>query len=385
MNRPRPVSGHTADQLIDRLAQARGRLRSLIDCLPPGGWLGPRAEHLNPPLWEYGHIVWFQERWCLRARSDGGFAASLLAGADALYDSSSVPHDTRWDLPLLEPAAVDGYAERVAAGIATRLRSGFSEELAYFAELCLYHELMHIEAWWMAFQYLAYAPPARPDIAGDLSAQRLAFAEGEVALGSGADTGFVFDNEKWRHTLAVAAFDIDASPLSETDFAEFVDAGGYRNRAGWSDAGWAWRVASDARHPVYWRQENGGWQVRRFDRWLSLSSDAPMLHVNRYEAEAFAAWQGRRLPTAGQWLRATGHTGFRWGMAWEWLRDPFAPYPGFAADPYHDYSEPWFHTHGELRGGGPVTDPVLKRPGFRNFYLPHRRDPYAGFRTVSPG
>jgi len=384
MNRTRAVSGHTADQLIDRLAQARGQLRSLIDCLPPGGWLGPRAEHLNPPLWEYGHIVWFQERWCLRARPAGDFAASLLAGADALYDSSSVPHDSRWDLPLLEPAAVDDYAARVAAAMATRLRSGFDDELAYFAELCLYHELMHIEAWWMAFQDLGYAPPVRPDVAGSLSTQRLAFDTGEAELGSGPGAGFIFDNEKWRHPVPVPAFDIDASPVSETAFAEFVDAGGYQDRAGWSEAGWAWRVASGASHPVYWRRENGGWQVRRFDHWLPLRADAPMQHLNRYEAEACAAWQGRVLPTAGQWSRAVERPEFRWGMNWEWLRDPFAPYPGFSPDPYRDYSQPWFHTHGELRGGGPVTDASLKRPGFRNFYLPHRRDPFAGFRTASP-
>ncbi len=384
MNRTRPVSGHAADLLIDRLAQARGRLRALIDCLPDGGWLGPRADHLNPPLWEYGHIVWFQERWCLRARPDGGFAASLLAGADALYDSSSVPHDTRWDLPLLEPAAVDDYAVRVAAAVADRLRSGLGDELAYFAELSLYHELMHIEAWWMAFQNLGYAPPYQPEVAVR-PAQRLAFAAGDVELGSGAGEGFIFDNEKWRHAIMVPAFDIDASPVSETAFAEFVESGGYQRKAGWSDDGWAWRTASGTRHPLYWRRESGGWQVRRFDRWLPLNADSPMLHVNRFEAEAFAAWRGRQLPTAAQWLRAAAHPDYRWGMAWEWLRDPFVPYPGFAPDPYHDYSGPWFHTHGELRGGGPVTDVSLKRPGFRNFYLPHRRDPFAGFRTASPG
>ncbi|WP_296751708.1 selenoneine synthase SenA [Thiobacillus sp.] len=383
MNRTRPVSGHTANQLIERLAQARGRLRTLIGCLPAGGWLGPRAAHLNPPLWEYGHIVWFQERWCLRARPDGGFAASLLAAADALYDSSSVPHDCRWDLALPEPAAVDEYAERVAAAVAVRLRSGLDPEIAYFAELCLYHELMHVEAWWMAFQNLGYAPPERPDVAGALPAQRLAFAAGEVELGSGSGEGFIFDNEKWRHAVPVPAFDIDASPLSEAAFAEFVDAGGYRRSAGWTEAGWAWRAASGACQPVYWRQQNAAWQVRRFDRWLPLSADRPMLHVNRHEAEACAAWMGRRLPAAAQWLRATQRLEFRWGMAWEWLRDAFAPYPGFAPDPYRDYAQPWFHTHGELRGGGPVTDASLKRPGFRNFYLPERRDPFAGFRTVS--
>jgi len=269
--------------------------------------------------------------------------------------------------------------------VTARLRSELDHELAYFAELSLYHELMHIEAWWMAFQNLGYAPPVWPEMAFEPSVLRLAFAEGEAMLGSGPDAGFIFDNEKWRHPVPVPAFDIDASPVSETAFAEFVEAGGYQSRVGWSDDGWAWRQATGTLNPVYWRQANGGWQVRRFDRWLPLSPDAPMLLVNRFEAEAFAAWRGRQLPTAAQWLRATGHQDFRWGMAWEWLRDPFAPYPGFAPDPYHDYSEPWFRTHGELRGGGPVTDPSLKRPGFRNFYLPHRRDPFAGFRTASAG
>jgi len=266
MNRTRPVTGHTADQLIERLAQARGRLRALIDRLPEDAWLGPRAGHLNPPLWEYGHIVWFQERWCLRARDDGRFVPSLLAGADALYDSSNVAHDSRWDLPLLEPAAVDAYAARVSDGVANRLRNGFDNALAYFAELSLYHELMHIEAWWMAFQNLGYAPPVQQEMAGALSASRLAFAAGTIELGSGADSGFIFDNEKWRHPVGFAAFDIDASPVSEMAFGEFVDAGGYRTRTGWSEAGWAWKLTRDAHHPVYWRQAGGGWQVRRFDR-----------------------------------------------------------------------------------------------------------------------
>lgn len=385
MNLAHSVSAYSADTLIDLLAQARSRLHALIGCLPDGGWLGPRAGHLNPPLWEYGHLVWFQERWCVRERADGTRAPSLLAGADALYDSSAVPHDTRWDLPLLDPAAVDDYARRVADAVAARLRNAFDGDIAYFAELCLYHELMHIEAWWMAFQDLGYAPPVWPQMGGVQSAPRQGFAEGEVALGSGADEGFIFDNEKWRHTVAVPAFDIDAIPVTETAFAEFVETGGYRQRSAWSDAGWAWRQTHDAHHPLYWRQAQGGWQARRFDRWEALSAERPMLHVNRFEAEAFAAWQGRQLPTAAQWQRAAAQPGFLWGYAWEWLRDPFAPYPGFAPDPYREYSEPWFHTHGELRGGGPVTDPLLKRPGFRNFYLPERRDPFAGFRTASPG
>lgn len=383
-------SGYTADQLIARLARARGQLRALIDCLPAHAWLGPQAAHLNPPLWEYGHIVWFAERWCLRARPDGTCAASLSGNADALYDSSSVAHGTRWTLPLLQPAAVNDYADHVAAAIAARLRSSQSNERssldnerAYYAELCLYHELMHIEAWWMAFQDLGYAPPM-PLLATQLPpTQRLVFAAGEVALGSTSDAGFVFDNEKWQYTVRVPSFDIDSTPGSQHSFLEFVESGGYQRRADWSEAGWAWRIANDAHHPAYWRKENGRWQVRCFDQWQPLIADAPMLHVNRFEAEACAATQGRQLPSAAQWQRATQSLDFHWGSAWEWLRDPFTPYPGFSPDPYQDYSQPWFHTHSELRGGGPATDAQLKRPGFRNFYLPHRRDAFSGFRTAS--
>jgi ergothioneine biosynthesis protein EgtB len=340
---------------------------------------------LNPPLWELGHIVWFQERWCLRARADGRVADSLLPGADALYDSSAVPHDTRWDLALLPPPALDGYAGQVTAAMTSKLHSDFTPALAYLAELSLYHELMHIEAWWMAFQYLGYAPPVAPTLPGELPlfAQRLAFAEAEVALGSGTHEGFIFDNEKWRHTVCLPSFDIDASLVTEAGFAAFVDAGGYQHRAAWSEAGWGWRTTSDVHHPLYWRKTDDGWQVRRFAHWMPLQAGAPMLHVNRFEAEACAAWLGRRLPSAAEWQHATGSVDFVWGAGWEWTRDAFAPYPGFEPDPYCDYSQPWFHTHQELRGGGPVTDARLKRPGFRNFYLPHRRDAFAGFRTAS--
>lgn len=385
MNLDRPVSGYTPDQLIASLAQAREQLRALAACLPADGWLGPRDQVLNPPLWELGHIVWFQERWCLRARADGRVADSLLPGADALYDSSAVPHDTRWDLALLLPAALDRYADQVTAAITARLLGAFNPALAYLAELSLYHELMHIEAWWMAFQYLGYAPPVALTQPGGLPllAHRLAFAEVEVALGSGANEGFIFDNEKWRHSVRIQAFDIDASPVTEAAFAAFVDAGGYQHRAAWSEAGWAWRMTSGTNHPLYWRKADDGWQARRFAHWTPLHAGVPMLHVNRFEAEACAAWLGRRLPCAAEWQHATEAAGFDWGAGWEWTRDAFAPYPGFEPDPYRDYSQPWFHTHQELRGGGPVTDAQLKRPGFRNFYMPHRRDAFAGFRTAS--
>jgi ergothioneine biosynthesis protein EgtB len=380
------ASGFPVANLVSRLQGARGRLDGLAACLPETGWLGPRAEQLNPPRWEYGHVVWFQERWCLRTVPGGMPSASRVAGADALYDSSAVAHDTRWDLPLLTPDAAEAYGREVLAATAERLEREPWADLAYYAELALYHELMHVEAWWMMWQFLGYPPPHPLPPAPDLPAVpgRLVFPPGTLELGSEPEHGFLFDNEKWRHPVGLAGFDIDATPVTEAAYAAFVEAGGYRRAELWSEEGRAWLAASGARHPVYWRPEAGGWAVRRFQRWTGLAPATPLLHVNRFEAEAYAAWRGRRLPSAAEWQRASPEPGFLWGLAWEWTRDPFRPYPGFAPDPYADYSRPWFHTHAELRGGGPATDAALRRPGFRNFYLPHRRDAFAGFRTAGP-
>jgi EgtB-related family protein len=243
---------------------------------------------------------------------------------------------------------------------------------------------MHVEAWWMAFQDLGYAPPAPLPAAAAPYAQRLAFAAGEVMLGSAPDAGFIFDNEKWQHPVAHAAFDIDSVAISEAVFMAFVNAGGYRKPVFWSRDGQVWLTQSAAQHPRYWRKKLARWQIRSFDLWHAPRADTPVRHVNRFEAEACAAWLRRQLPDSAQWLRAAQSANFVCGHAWEWMREPFAPYPGFAPDPYHDYSEPWFHSHGELRGGGPITDAQLKRTGFRNFYLPQRRDAFSGFRTVGP-
>ena len=236
----------------------------------------------------------------------------------------------------------------------------------------------------MAFQFLGYVPPPRPNVGPEGTEQDnpLFFSASTLTLGSGPDEGFIFDNEKWRHPVRLPAFAIDANPVTEQRFATFIDAGGYHNPSLWSVAGWAWRTSNEITHPLYWQQKNGNWQVRRFECWTPLRHASAMLHVSYFEAEAFAQWAQRQLPSASQWLAASASPAFRWGMAWEWLRDPFVPYPDFQTDPYRDYSQPWFHSHQELRGAGPVTDRQLRRPGLRNFYLPHRRDPFTGFRTA---
>lgn len=379
-----PTSGFSAARLVSLLREARADLDAFAACLPEHAWIGPRAAILNPPLWEYGHIIWFQERWCLRRQDDDSALPSRLQGADALYDSFRVAHDTRWDLPLPDRAVLEGFGTGVLQDVADKLaRASMGDPIFYFAELALYHERMHLEAWWMMAQHLGYRPPAAvslPDGLPRLSPRRTIPA-GMIELGADGSS-FCFDNEKSRHTVELPAYAIDLKPVSQGAFLEFVEAGGYERLNGWSDEGQAWLFQTGARHPAYWRRQGNDWQTRRFDRWQPLAPGEPMLHLNFYEAEAYAAWRGARLPSAEQWQRASQEKDFVWGHGWEWCADPFMPYPGFSPDPYREYSSPWFQCHWELRGGGPITHPLLKRSGFRNFYLPERRDPFTGLRLV---
>jgi len=388
-----PASALSPAQLAAGLGAARGDLRALIATLRGDQWTGPYAPTLNPPLWEYGHIVWFQEHWCLRVKPGvDPHASPLLAPlapsrarwVDWLYDSSRIPHAARWQAPVLSVAETHAWSDEVLAAVTAKLAGDPPPDDRYYAELALHHERMHTEAWWMMWQARAFAPPKAlrlPPLGGGGA---LAFPGGTVTLGSAPGSNFVFDNEKWAHEAAHAAFEIDRRPVTHGEFAAFVNAGGYARPDLWSGAGREWLAGEGAQHPIYWRRDRGRWNVRRFDRWLALPESEAMMHVSRFEAEAYAAWRGARLPTVAEWMRGAGDAEFVPGSVWEWTATAFAPYPGFEADPYTDYSVPWFDgAYAELRGAGSfVTDPALARATFRNFYTPDRRDPFVGFRTA---
>ncbi len=331
--------------------------------------LGPKLAIVNPPLWEIGHVAWFQERWCLRERTPGAPAAPLLEGADALYDSSAVPHDTRWDLPLPDLAATRAYAEQVLERVLERLaREPEDGPLRYFVRLATLHEDMHAEAFHTTRQTLGYEDPfpgepwfpaAAAQDAGDAEC-----AGGAFELGARRGSGFVFDNEKWAHELRVAPFRIAREPVTNGQFLRYVEQGG--------------------KAPRDWRREGGAWLQRRFERWTPLAPHEPVVNVSWDEAQAWCRWAGRRLPGEAEWAfaAASGALGGR-GRVWEWTASTFAPYPGFAADPYRDYSAPWFGSHKVLRGGSFAAPARLAREGFRNFYTPDRGDIFAGFRSCA--
>lgn len=350
----------------------------------------PCIPTVNPPRWEVGHVGWFQEFWCRRYRRDdprGARTPPRLRHADEWFDSRFVAHDTRWDLPLPAWEGIRAYLAATLDDTLTALGRADDGE-RYFFELALYHEDMHAEALLMTLQSLGLpapscVPSARDERAddGDAAVQggtfRMGAAHGEDAR------RFVFDNEKFAHDVDVRSFAIARRCVSEGEFAAFVDDGGYTRPDLWDDEGRAWLATAGRNRPAHWRStQDGGWSVQRFDRWLPLQPERAMRHVNAFEAQAWCTWAGRRLPTEAEWEKAAidGLLPTR-GAVWEWTATPFRPYPGFAADPYEAYSAPWFGDHRVLRGGSWATRSRLMHPRFRNFYLPHRHDPFAGFRT----
>ena len=396
------VDFRTADPrtLAAALQASRADTLATFAAVERFGLAVPYRETINPPLWELGHLGWFQEYWVSRnpERARGAAAdpdvprtSAVRARADALYDSSRVAHATRWSLPLPDAAGTrDDLARQLDRTLASlrAIEADHDDTSLYFHRLVLAHEDMHHEAALYTARHLGLALDGAaahgrwcPKPLADANPPLL-FEAGRWKLGREAP-GFAFDNELGAHEVALTATAIDARVVRWAEFLPFVDAGGYRDPAPWSAAGRAWLATERPTVPRYLRRTGDDWEHRHQGAWRPLDRAEAACHLTLFEAEAWCRWAGRRLPTEAEWERASVERpeAFAWGDVWEWTASVFAPYPGFVAHPYRDYSAPWFGSRTVLRGASFMTQSRMRHPRYRNFFEGSRNDVPAGFRT----
>ncbi|MET9430048.1 ergothioneine biosynthesis protein EgtB [Streptomyces sp. NPDC003036] len=419
---------------LDALTTARARTALLTDCVDDAELTAQHSPLMSPLVWDLAHISNQEEQWLLRAVAG---REALRPEIDSLYDAFEHPRATRPSLPLLAPAEARAYAADVRGRALdvlerTPLEGRPLVDAAFAFGMIAQHEQQHDETMLITHQLRrgpaaldAPAPPPATDAQG-LPTEVLV-PGGPFTMGTSAEP-WALDNERPAHTRVVPDFLIDTVPVTNGAYLAFIKDGGYRDERWWAPEGWAQIRAHDIGAPLFWRREGGQWLRRRFGVVEPVPEDEPVVHVSWYEADAYARWAGRRLPTEAEWEKAARHdpaTGrsrrYPWGDedptpahanlgqrhlrpapagsypagrsplgvrqligdVWEWTSSDFLPYPGFAAFPYREYSEVFFGpAHKVLRGGSFAVDPVACRGTFRNWDLPVRRQIFAGFRTA---
>ena len=381
--------------IADRLAEARSRTHALIEPLDEAQLNRVYSPLLSPLAWDLGHIANFEELWLVQTI---GEREPLHGELGRLYDAIENPRRSRNELPILRDAELRSYLAEVRERALEVLdevdiSAGAEDPLlrdGFVYELLIAHEQQHNETMLQLLQMVDgyelpdafgsvghLSPGQAPGSAGHLSpgqasgqlARRFEYPPvrempGAVYEVGAPDVGFAYDNERPRHTVELAPFEIDSLPVTNGEYAQFV-------------------AETGGEAPLYWERDGeGGWVDTAMGGRKTLEPDHPVVHVSWHEADAYARWAGKRLPSEHEWEAARPELEGV-GQVWEWTASDFVAYPGFEAFPYREYSEVFFgDTYKVLRGGSWATHPDLMRPSFRNWDLPQRRQIFSGFRCA---
>jgi gamma-glutamyl hercynylcysteine S-oxide synthase len=366
----------------------------------------PLRSELELPQWLAGHIGWLAEYWIGRnpqrslgtgCPADTVRLASIEPMADRWFNPALAPHATRWQLDLPDYEAVRAYLlETLESTLEVLEKTPEDDDALYFFRVALFHEDIRCEQLVTLAQTLGLPLKLALPI-GAQARDPILVPAGPWQLGS-APGGFVFDLEKWAHEVPVPEFEIDAQPVNWAQFVEFVDDGGYDRPEFWVPQGWQWLERESGqegrRGPRYVEQigsASGAVMRTVFGKSARMSGSQSAMHVSWWEADAWARWAGRRLPTEVEWEMAAhtaGRRGFRWGDVREWMAGSLRPWPGFSADGWNQHTEleaqSQFGRARVQRGASFAARSRMKHPKFRSFALPERDDAFVGFRTCAP-
>ncbi|GAB3539136.1 ergothioneine biosynthesis protein EgtB [Arthrobacter tecti] len=426
-------SGNLRAELADRLERARNRTLALTD-YDDGELVKQHSPLMSPLVWDLAHVGSQEELWLVR---DVGGRPPLRCEIDEMYDAFQHSRSTRPSLPLLSPTESRQYIAEVrdkALDILDRtpLEGKPLLENGFAFGMIVQHEQQHAETMLATHQLrdgeriLPETPLLDVGPRQQLPAEVLVPA-GPFTMGTSIEP-WALDNERPAHAVDLAAYWIDTAPVTNGEYQQFMEAGGYDNAAWWHPDGWQHRNETGLHAPKYWHRTDGNWARKRFGAVEPVPADEPVQHVCWYEADAYARWAGRRLPSEAEWEKAARYDPgsgrsrrYPWGDedpapehanlggaalrpapacsypdgasalgvrqligdVWEWVSSDFEPYPGFNVFPYEEYSQVFFGPdYKVLRGGSWATDPAAARATFRNWDYPIRRQIFAGFRTA---
>jgi iron(II)-dependent oxidoreductase len=437
-----PGNGTTFDdpetlrkRALAALLTARERTALLTSCVEDPELTAQHSPLMSPLVWDLAHIGNQEELWLLR--TVGGRDA-LRPDIDGLYDAFEHPRAERPSLPLLPPAEARTYAAEVRGRALDILESTAFEgtgarltEAGFAFGMIAQHEQQHDETMLITHQLrkgpVALTAPDPMPVPAFTGPSEVLVPGGPFTMGTSTEP-WALDNERPAHARLVPPFFIDTTPVTNEAYQAFIADGGYTDPRWWAPEGWAHIREHSIEAPLFWRRDGGQWLRRRFGATEVVPPDEPVLHVSWYEADAYARWAGRRLPSEAEWEKAARHdpetgrsTRYPWGDAdptpehanlgqrhlrpapagsypegqsplgvrqligdvWEWTSSDLLPYPGFHAFPYREYSEVFFGSeHKVLRGGSFAVDAVACRGTFRNWDYPVRRQIFSGFRTA---
>lgn len=348
---------------------------------------------VSPPKWHLGHTTWFFETFILMPNAKGytEFDPQYNFVFNSYYESVGA-RVIRTDRGNLSRPAVEDimrYRRHVDEAMETFLDIEHTPELQALITLGLNHEEQHQELLYTDIKYIlghnplfpAYDPGKTSSATTKSAGSWLEMQAGIYEIGFSGN-GFSFDNELGRHKVYLGDYSLSEALVSNAEYLDFIQAGGYRDFRYWHAEGWDWVKKNNVEVPMYWYNINGQWMHYNWQGLQPLLPDAPLCHVSYYEAAAFAAWKGLRLPTEFEWEAAAPQ--LSWGQRWEWTESAYLPYPGFIKAPgvIGEYNGKFMINQMVLRGGSEVTPPHHSRITYRNFFHPSLRWQFTGIRLA---
>ena len=388
-----------ADDLASRFRRVRRHSLRLAAPLSAEDQLAQSMPDASPTKWHLAHITWFFETFLLEPHLPGykGFDPTFRYLFNSYYEAIGPrhPRPARGMITRPSHAEVLDYRAHVDAAMERLIGSGLSPEARELIVLGLAHEEQHQELILMDILSLFALSPIDPvysrNAPGPTKAREpQAWVEmdgGEGAIGW-AEAGFAFDNEAPRHRVLLQPYALSSRLVTNGEWLAFMNHGGYGRHEFWHADGWAKVQAEDWRAPLYWREEDDGWSALTLKGRGPIDPAEPVLHVSFYEACAFAAWAGARLPTEAEWEHAVTTRGQAFEQvddcAWQWTASAYSPHPGFrpGAGAIGEYNAKFMVGQMTLKGGACVTPEGHCRPSYRNFFYPHQRWMFSGVRLA---